>query len=217
MKGLLIAALAALGALLGGMVKADLEDEKVCRWLARKLVYRATQCLPADERDRWREELIRDLLDLEGRVAPLLWAFSVYLQAGRWGRMRGMPSRWEVLVARTRAAWQRLRSLPLARARSKERHPASSTRAQAQVEVAQVVATATMTARGITRSTGSATLGYSLETAFTRYRKSLPHLSDEEVVTLLSQSRHEFEADLDRKIARFRRERDRALRLPDLR
>ena len=40
MKGLLIAALTAFGALLAAMAKADLEDEQVCRWLARKLAYR---------------------------------------------------------------------------------------------------------------------------------------------------------------------------------
>jgi hypothetical protein len=39
-KGLLIAALTAFGALLAAMAKADLEDEQVCRWLARKLAYR---------------------------------------------------------------------------------------------------------------------------------------------------------------------------------
>ena len=159
-EGWLIAGLATLGALLVGMVKADLEDEKVCRWLARTLVYRTTRHLPADERDRWREELIRDLLDLQGRVAPLLWAFSVYLQAGRWGRMRGMPSRWEVLVARTRAAWQRLRSLPQARvrARAQQLHPASI-QAQAQTAHVKVVGfDAQLVASGTTRSGGSASL-----------------------------------------------------------
>ena len=40
MKGLLIAALTAFGALLAAMAKADLEDEQVCRWLARKLAHR---------------------------------------------------------------------------------------------------------------------------------------------------------------------------------
>jgi hypothetical protein len=143
-KGLLIAALAALGTILAGMVKADLEDEKVCRWLARKLVYRATECLPADERDRWREELIRDLLDLEGRVAPLWCALSVYLHAGRWGRERGVPSRWELLAVRARLAWQRLRDLATqrARARSKQRHPAFQPKADPRVELAGAVAAA---------------------------------------------------------------------------
>jgi hypothetical protein len=212
-KGLLIAALAALGALLLGMVKADLEDAKVCRWLARNLIYRATQCLPADERDRWREELIRDLLDLEGRVVPLGWALSVYLRAGRWGRERGVPSRWELLAVRVRLTWERLRSLTAKRSRARELNPASMS-IQLQGDPAQVPPVAfgaDLVARSVTRSTGRATLGYSPSIPFAQYRKGLPHLTDEEVVTLLSQSPQDFLAGLDRRVDEWRQERWRLL------
>lgn len=224
MKGLLIAALAALGALLVGMVKADLEDEKVCRWLARTLVYRATRHLPADERDRWREELIRDLLDLQGRVAPLLWAFSVYLQAGRWGRMRGMPSRWEVLVARTRAAWQRLRSLPLARARalSKQRHPSRNPDTAQQIMAAaidtkQAVGTATLEA-GMTATVAGIgrTAAYGPSTVWVDQDDGpggLPHLTYAGFLAWLAEQRQGFEVDVDRKVEEYRRQRDRGLGL----
>jgi hypothetical protein len=109
------------------MVKADLEDDKVCRWLARHLICRAASRLPCDERARWREESIQNAFDLPGRLPPLLWALDTYVRAGRWGRMRGAPSRSQVLLARIRAAWQRLRSLPTAqaRARTQQLHPAS--------------------------------------------------------------------------------------------
>ena len=220
MKGLLIAALAALGALLLGMAKADLEDEKVCRWLARKLMYRATECLPADERDRWREELIRDLLDLQGRIAPLGWALSVYLQAGRWGRERGVPSRREMLAMRVRLMWERLRSLTAKRAlaRSKQRHPASR---PTMVETTQVVLTATaeatatirpagLTGVSTTRSSGSASLRSPYDVYIPSvggYRDGLMHLSDQEFVAWLAQERRTFEDDIDRTVQQWRQTR----------
>jgi hypothetical protein len=209
----IVGLLLTLGGVAMAVAKADLEDPDVYRWLVRKLIYRAALRLPREERARWREESMQNVLDLPGRLPPLVWALDTYVRSGSWARTRGASSRWQALVARIRAAWQRLRSLPeeRARARSKERHPASSARAQRQDEVGHVVATATVTARNATRSTGSATLGYSPEVAFARYRKSLLHLSDEEVVTLLSQSPQEFVADLDRRVEEWRRERWRLL------
>jgi hypothetical protein len=209
-KGWLIAGLAALGTILVGMVKADLEDEKVCRWLARKLVYRATQCLPADERDRWREELIRDLLDLEGRVPTLGWALSVYLQAGRWGRMRGMPSRWEVLVARTRAAWQRLRSLPPARARalSKQRHPSRNPDTAQQLQeiaAASIDAAVAVPAATVTGSANLKLLPELYEIWAGQYRAGRMHLTHQEFVAWLSQQRQAFENDIDQRYGGRRR------------
>jgi hypothetical protein len=219
--GLLIVAGTASLAVLKTLIKADLEDATVCQWVARQLIYAAAQRLPRGQRTRWREEWIRHALDVPGRTGPLARALAIYFRAGGWGRMlRGAPSPSQALVARVRAAWQRLRSLLEARARtrSKERHPAFSTRAQAPVEaevtqamVATVTGEATLTARSTTRSTGRAILGYSPETAFARYRKSLPHLSDEEVVTLLSQSPQEFVANLDRRIDEWRQEQWRLL------
>jgi len=218
-KGWLIAGLAALGTILVGMVKADLEDEKVCRWLARKLAYRTAQRLPADERDRWREELIRDLLDLEGRVAPLLWAFSVYLQAGRWGRMRGMPSRWEVLVARTRAAWQRLRSLPQARARalSKQWHPSRNPETAQQIMAAaintkQAVGTATLEV-GLTATAPGVGSTATYRPTMDVSHDGAPELTHTSFVVWLRQQRQDFEAHIDRRFEEYRRARDRELGL----
>jgi hypothetical protein len=126
----------ALGGVVWAVAKADLEDPDLYRWLTRKLVYRAALRLPRGERARWRAEAMQNVLDLSGRLPPLLWALDTYARSGSWGRQRGAPSRWQVLVARVRTAWHRLRSLPeeWARARSKERHPAFSTRARVEVE-----------------------------------------------------------------------------------
>lgn len=125
---LIVGLLVALGGAVLAVAKADLEDEAVYRWLARKLIYRAARRLPEDERDRWRDEGVQNILDLPGRLPPLLWALDIYIKSASWGRTRGAPSRWQVLAARTRAAWQRLWSLPQGRARglSKQRHPAFS-------------------------------------------------------------------------------------------
>jgi len=211
--GWLIAILAGLGALALGVVKADLEDATVCRWLARRLIFRAARRLPDGERDRWREEAISNILDLPGRLLPLWWALDTYLHAGRWGRMRGAPSRWQVLIAQLQAAWQRLRTLRQERARalSKQRHPASIRLQGDPAQVSPVALGAGLAARGVTHSTGSATLGYSPNIPFAQYRGSLRHLSDEEVVALLSQSPQEFVADLDRRVEEWRRERWRLL------
>ena len=112
MTGWLVAALAVLGADLLAVVKADLEDAAVCRWLARQMVYRAADHLPRGEPARWREESIRDLLDLPGRLPPLLWALDIYARSRSWGRERGVPSRWQVLVVRVREAWHRRPVVP---------------------------------------------------------------------------------------------------------
>jgi hypothetical protein len=133
---LIVGLVLALGGVVWAVAKADLEDPDLYRWLTRKLVYRAALRLPRGERARWREQAMRDVLDLPGRLPPLLWALDTYARSGSWGRERGAPSRWQLLVARVRAGWHRLRSLPeeWARARSKERHPSFSTRARVEVE-----------------------------------------------------------------------------------
>jgi hypothetical protein len=133
---LIVGLVLALGGVVWAVAKADLEDPDLYRWLTRKLVYRAALRLPRGERARWREEAMQNVLDLPGRLPPLLWALDTYARSGSWGRQRGAPSHWQVLVARVRTAWHRLRSLPeeWARARSKERHPAFSTRARVEVE-----------------------------------------------------------------------------------
>jgi hypothetical protein len=133
---LIVGLILALGGVVWAVAKADLEDPDLYRWLTRKLVYRAALRLPRGERARWRAEAMQNVLDLPGRLPPLLWALDTYARSGSWGRQRGAPSHWQVLVARVRTAWHRLRSLPeeWARARSKERHPAFSTRARVEVE-----------------------------------------------------------------------------------
>jgi hypothetical protein len=196
----IVGLLLGLGGIVLAVAKADLEDPDVYRWLARKLIYRAALRLPRGERARWREESIRDVLDLPGRLPPLLWALDTYVRSGRWARMRGAPSRWQALVARFRAAWRRLRSLPeeRARARSKERHPAFSTRAQVEVEaeVAQVVATA-----------GDATVTVwppRRRPLPAGWRDGMPHLSDREFVSWLAQERQAFNDDVDRRVVAWR-------------
>jgi hypothetical protein len=92
---------------------ADLNDASVCHWLARRLIHRAALRLPRSERARWEEEWLRHDLDVPGRLLPLGRAVQIFFRAGSWGRMlRGAPSRSEVLKARIRAAWQKLRSRP---------------------------------------------------------------------------------------------------------
>jgi hypothetical protein len=216
-KGLLIAGLAALWAILLGMIKADLEDQDVCRWLARKLMYRATQSLPVDERDRWREELIRDLLDLKGRIAPLLWALSVYVQAGRWGRERGVPSRRDLLAMRVRLTWERLRSLTakLARARSKQRHPSQNPTTAQQIvvtgiETKEAFGTATLEARLTGSAVGVASAAsYGPPTVWVDQDDGptgQPHLTYPAFLAWLRQERTNFEADIDRKVQAWRAE-----------
>ena len=91
---------------------------------------------------------------------------------------------------RVRLTWERLRSLTAKRSRARELNPASMS-IQLQGDPAQVPPVAfgaDLVARSVTHSTGRATLGYSPSIPFAQYRKGLPHLTDEEVVTLLSQS-----------------------------
>jgi hypothetical protein len=141
----------ALGGVVWAVAKADLEDPDLYRWLTRKLVYRAALRLPRGERARWREETMQNVLDLPGRLPPLLWALDTYARSGRWGRMRGAPSRWQALVARTRAAWQSRRSLQEARERerlkalkalSRQLHPSTRARVEVEAEPAHAVAAA---------------------------------------------------------------------------
>jgi hypothetical protein len=217
MKGWLIGAAVALGGVGLAVLKADLEDSTVCQWLARKLIYQAAQRLPEKERARWREEWIRHDLDVPGRLLPLVRALDIFFRAGNWGRMlRGAPSRSQVLVARVRAAWLWLRSLPTARARARERarerqvrelskqlHPTNRVRAQAEAAQATAVALdAHLVASGATRSGGSATLGHprKVRVAFGGWRDGMMHLSDADFVAWLAEERQQFEDHLDRKV-----------------
>jgi hypothetical protein len=94
---------------------ADLNDVNVCQWLARQLIRRAVQRLPKQDRPRWEEEWLRHNNDVPGRLLPLARAMRIFLQAGSWGRiLRDSPPISEVLRARVRAAWQKLRPRPKA-------------------------------------------------------------------------------------------------------
>jgi hypothetical protein len=222
LSGWLIAILATLGTLLFGVVKADLEDAKVCRWLARHLIYRAAERLPRGERARWREEAISDTLALPpGRLPPLLWALDMYRRSGSWAQTRGAPSRWELLVDRIRAAQEWLRSLPQARTRSREEskqhHPSRNQETAQQIMAAginskQAVGTATLevgltaTAAGIgSTATYRPTVDVSHDGA--------PYLTHTSFVVWLRQQRQDFEAHIDRRFEEYRRARDRELGL----
>jgi hypothetical protein len=211
---LLVGLVLALGGVVWAVAKADLEDPDLYRWLTRKLVNRAALRLPRGERARWREQSMRDVLDLPGRLLPLWWALDTYAKSGRWGRERGVPSRWEVLMARVRAAWQRLRSLPeeWAKARSKERHPAFSTRARVEVEAEPARAAAV--ALDATVTVGPAILNDRAvaldQIRITKRRASSSHLPKadrqllgwvddqcEDMLAWLAQQRRDFENHID--------------------
>jgi hypothetical protein len=211
---LLVGLVLALGGVVWAVAEADLEDPDLYRWLTRKLVNRAALRLPRGERARWREQSMRDVLDLPGRLLPLWWALDTYARSGRWGRERGVPSRWQVLTARIRAGWHRLRSLPeeWARTRSKERHPAFSSRARVEVEAEPAHAVAA--ALDATVTVGSAILndgGVAFDQIrITKRRASSSLLSkedekflarvaveSEEFLAWLAQQRRDFENHID--------------------
>jgi hypothetical protein len=103
---------------------ADLNDVDVCHWLARQLIRRAAQRLPRRDHLRWEEEWLRHSNDVPGRLLPLARALRIFIRAGSWGRiLRGSPSPSEMLRARVRAAWQRLRSRPKAPSEEAELEP----------------------------------------------------------------------------------------------
>jgi hypothetical protein len=206
LSGWLIALLATLGTLLFGVVKADLEDAKVCRWLARHLIYRAAERLPRGERARWREEAISDTLALPpGRLPPLLWALDVYRRSGSWAQTRGAPSRWEILVDRIRAAQEWLRSLPHAQTRSREeskQHHPSRNPDTAQ----EIMATAINGAEAVTMVSGQTSVfkSHALELA----------VAQADFEAWLRKQRQDFEAHIDQQVVEFRRYRDSVLLAP---
>ena len=225
MTGWLIAILTALGALLLGLVKADLEDADVCRWLARKLIYRAALHLPRGERARWREESIRDVLDLPGRLPPVLWALDIYVKSGSWGRMLGEPSRWQMLKERIRVTLARRRARRAARELlgSMQRHPANNRttvptlRIQAESAHARAVGQLAEARypSWITIPEGRPSLLDICKRDVAPYERGMLHLSDEEFVEWLAQERQDFHDKVDRRYDRYEsRRRSRLPRLP---
>lgn len=197
------AVLSGLMALVGfGLVlaKADLQDAAVCKWLAQRLIHRAAQRLPRGERARWEEEWLRHDLDVPGRLPPIARAVAIFVRAGGWGRMlRDAPPRSQVLIARLRAAWVWLRSLPL----SERPGPA----VQARAEVADAVGVA----GAVSAVLRSGTIGHGIDFVprsavwyvLPSRQAGLPHLSDEEFVAWLAQQRQDFEDAADRKMAEY--------------
>jgi hypothetical protein len=216
-SGWFIAILTALGALLMGLVKADLEDAAVCRWLARHLIYRAALRLPRRERVRWRDESLQNVLDLPGRLPPLLWALDIYVKSGNWARMRGAPSQWQMLMWRIRMPLVRRRARRAARAMlpSRPRHPAyNRTTAQAlqvQAEPAHaravaLDATALAEARWpswLTIPEGRWPSGFTIPEG----GLGLPHVADEEFNAWLAQQRRDFENEINRQMDEYWRSR----------
>jgi hypothetical protein len=117
---------------------ADLKDAAVFRWVARQLIRRAVLRLPEQEQARWEEEWLRHAEDVPGLILPLARAVQIFSRAGSWGRMlRGAPPRSEVVKARIRAAWQKLRSRPEA-SQEAPAEPVAAT-VEAQPAIASVV------------------------------------------------------------------------------
>jgi hypothetical protein len=197
------AVLSGLMALVGfGLVlaKADLQDAAVCKWLAQRLIHRAAQRLPRGEQARWEEEWLRHGLDVPGRLPPIARAVSIFVRAGGWGRMlRDAPPRSQVLIARLRAAWVWLRSLPLSE------RPGPAVQARADVADAVGVAGAVY---GVYRP---GTNDHSIDVVVPRSgvyvlpsrQAGLPHLSDEEFVAWLAHQRQDVEDAADRTMAEY--------------
>jgi hypothetical protein len=128
---------------------ADLKDAAVSRWVARQLIRRAVLRLPEQEQARWGEEWLRHAEDVPGLILPLARAVQIFSRAGSWGRMlRGAPSRSEVVKARIRAAWQKLRSRPEASSQESPAEPVAAT-VEAQPAIATAVALSATVSVGV--------------------------------------------------------------------
>jgi hypothetical protein len=197
--GWLIAILTALGALLLGLVKADLEDAAVCRWLARHLIYRAALRLPRGERARWRAESLQNVLDLPGRLLPLLWSLDIYVKSGSWGRMRGEPSRWQMLMLRIRVSFARRRARRSFRAMQgpKQRHPSNNRTTVPTLAATSGNATVAIPTAMVTGSANPMSPLSIYEKYRAPYHDGMPHLSDEEFVAWLAQERRDFHDRID--------------------
>jgi hypothetical protein len=125
------------------------------------------------------------------------------------GRLLGSPPASEVIRARLRAAWQRLRFRPKASPQVTGPEPAV-----VEVKLTDAaLAVDTLTAVGTTRSGGSATL-WRPRTVYAagRWRDGMPHLAHQEFIEWLAQQRQEFEDNLIRREQEYRKDVDRLLR-----
>lgn len=186
------------GAVLLPLLLSEFTD--LSPWMAKSLIRRAARRIPEQERPRWEEEWLEELASKPGRLWKLLWALwslPLLRGPGEMGRLLGAPPVSEVVRARLRAAWQRLRLRPKAQQPNPEP-------VLAQAEVAQTIALAAdaIVVRVTTRSTGSASLGkprLALRTRHWTEADGMPHLSDKEFIAWLAQQRQEFEDYIDQK------------------
>jgi hypothetical protein len=108
-----------------------------------------------------------------------------------------VPSWSQVLMARLRATWQRLRALPAARSNPPEQHvhPASI---QAPAEAAQVSVVASDAQVAITLQGG-------IWVTSQQQDGLVPYLSNEDFITWLAQERQAFEDQVDKDVEAWRR------------
>jgi hypothetical protein len=197
-----------LGAILLPLLLSEFTD--LSPWMAKTLVRRAARRIPEQERPRWEDDWLAELASKPGRLWKLLWALwrlPLLRGPGEMGRLLGAPPVSEVVRARLRAAWRKLRFRPKAPAQEPIPEPVV-----VQAEVAQAVAVAgeaRVVAVGTTRSSGSATLGNPpLDREFWAWSAG----QYQELVARLAQQRQEFEADLDQKFKDYEARRHRLLR-----
>lgn len=181
-----------LGAIAVPLILGEATD--VAPWVAKRLVRWAAGRIPERERPRWEEEWLGELEEVPGRLSKLAWALwhlPILRGAGEMGRLLGAPPVTEVVRARLRAAWQRLRYRPKAPAQKPEREPALGPADGSVV----VEALATM----------STAIGKDRLRLFRRDGgrvDGMPYLSDEEFIAWLAEERKDFDAYIDRKCER---------------
>jgi hypothetical protein len=131
-------------------------------WLAKTLVRRAARRIPEQERPRWEDDWLAELASKPGRLFKLLWALwslPLLKGPGEMGRLLGAPPASEVIRARLRAAWHRLRFRPKAPAQQPDPEPVLAQAEAAHVVTLAPAAVTQLQAIGATRSGGTATLG----------------------------------------------------------
>jgi len=180
------------------------EFTEVSPWLAKALIRRGARRIPEQERPRWEAEWLEELASKPGRLWKLLWAlWSLPLLRGprEMGRLLGAPPVSEVVRARLRAAWQRLRFRPKASPQD-QATAAGPEPAAVKVELSDAALVVDALAVSTTRSTGSGSLGKPRSALrIDRWWEAdgLPHLSNKEFIAWLAQQRQEFEDYIDQK------------------
>jgi len=183
-------------------------------WMAKNLIRRAARRIPEQERPRWEGEWLGELASRPGRLFKLAWALwhlPLLRGAGVMGRLLGAPPVSEVIRARLRAAWQRLRFRPKASPQGQVIGPETELAVVEVVLSDAALAVDTLTAVGTTRSSGRATLWRPRTYAAGQWHDGMSHLSHEEFTEWLIQQRLEFEDNLVRREQEYRKDVDRLL------